>query len=368
MKTFRVLQVVTIMNRGGLETMLMNYYRNIDHEKVQFDFLVHRNEKGHYDDEIINLGGRIYRMPQIRPGNYMKYIKLLKDFFEEHKEYSVVHSHINENSSFVLRAAKKANIPCRIVHSHISNLGFDFKLPFRYYARFLMQDHPNELFACSKNAASWLYGKNKCKTDKVKILNNAINVDEFSYNEITRRKMKKRLGLKEEELVIGHVGRFSKQKNHSFLIDIFKEINNRNPESILLLVGEGDLLPKIKAKVKQLGLSNKVIFLGVRGDIADLMQAMDIFLFPSLFEGLPVVLIEAQAAGLQCFVSSKITQESNITGKIKFISLKENVETWAEKLLSVSVSRNENVDQLFTKGFDSKSTAKWLSDFYLQYS
>lgn len=152
LEPIRILQVVTIMNRGGLETMLMNYYRAIDRSKIQFDFMVHRVEKGHYDDEIRSLGGQIHSMPHIRPGNYRLYFRLLDDFFAEHRQYRVVHSHMNENSSFVLRSAKRAGISCRIAHSHLSDLGFDLKLPFRWYARFSMKDNPNKYFACSKNA------------------------------------------------------------------------------------------------------------------------------------------------------------------------------------------------------------------------
>lgn len=159
MKPIRILQVVTIMNRGGLETMLMNYYRKIDRSQIQFDFMVHRFEEGHYDAEIEKLGGRIYRMPSIRPGNYMKYFRKLDQFFKENKQYKVVHSHINENSSFVLRAARKAGVTARFAHSHLSNLGIDKKLPFRLYARYLMKGAPSHYFACSKEAGSWLFGQ-----------------------------------------------------------------------------------------------------------------------------------------------------------------------------------------------------------------
>ena len=183
MEPIRILQVVTIMNRGGLETMLMNYYRQMDRSKIQFDFMVHRAEKGHYDDEILSLGGNIYRMPQIRPGNYRLYFKELNDFFSTHPEYKVVHSHINENSSFVLRAAKRAGVPCRIAHSHLSDLGIDLKLPFRLYARFSMKDYPNQYFACSKNAGKWLFGQGVSSSKEITILNNAVNVEEFKFNE-----------------------------------------------------------------------------------------------------------------------------------------------------------------------------------------
>ena len=354
------------MNRGGLETMLMNYYRQMNHSEIQFDFIVHRQKKGHYDDEILKLGGRIIRMPQIRPGNYQNYFKKLDKFFNVNREYKVVHSHINENSSFVLRAAKKYGIPCRIAHSHLSDLGVDFKLPFRLYARYSMKNHPNKYFACSKNAGQWLFGDQALKGNELIVLNNAVNVDDFKYNAEVRSRIRKELGIK-NELVLGHIGRFNKQKNHDFLIDIFKSVVNIKPDSILLLAGEGDLRVRIEKKVRQLGLSDKVKFLGVRGDVSDLMQAMDIFLFPSLFEGLPVVLVEAQAAGLRCIVSSAITRESDVTGRVEFMNLHEAPEKWANLILTSTYEHADTAKLMSSKGYDTASMAKWLADYYSKF-
>ncbi|MFS0822738.1 glycosyltransferase family 1 protein [Bacillus sp. 1P02SD] len=365
MKPIRILQVVTIMNRGGLETMLMNYYRHINRDKIQFDFLVHREEEGHYDKEILALGGRIYRMPQIRPGNYRKYFKLLDEFFLLHNEYKIVHSHINENSSFVLKAAKKAGVPGRIAHSHLSDLGIDLKLPFRLYARFNMKDNPSDYFACSKNAGNWLFGKKIPK--KITILNNAVNANEFKFDINVRKKVRKELNL-EDQIIIGHIGRFNKQKNHTFIIDIFQEIIKRKPNSILLLAGDGNLRTLMEKKVQKLGLSNSVRFLGVRNDISKLMQAFDVFLFPSLFEGLPVVLIEAQAAGLRCFASDSITKESDITGRVEFISLEESSGKWAGKIIKATYDREDTRNNISEKGYDTSTMSKWLTNYYLNYA
>ncbi|WP_282937455.1 glycosyltransferase family 1 protein [Paenibacillus sp. RC67] len=365
MEPIRVLQVVTIMNRGGLETMLMNYYRQIDRSQIQFDFMVHRDEKGHYDDEILSLGGNIHRMPQIRPGNYRDYFKKLDEFFAQHSEYQVVHSHINENSSFVLRAAKSAGVPCRIAHSHLSDLGIDLKLPFRIYARLSMKNNPNQYFACSKNAGQWLFGKDISASGDLKVLNNAVNVNQYKYDDEVRNRMREQLKA-ENKLVLGHIGRFNKQKNHHFLIDIFKAVHDKRPDSLLVLAGDGYLRPTIEKKVAQLGLSSCVMFLGVRSDIPDLMQAMDLFLFPSLFEGLPVVMVEAQAAGLRCFVSDAITKEADITGRVQFLSLKESAEAWAGRILSSSYEHEDTSALLQDHGYDTNSMAKWLSDYYLE--
>jgi glycosyltransferase involved in cell wall biosynthesis len=354
------------MNRGGLETMLMNYYRQMDRSKIQFDFMVHRSEEGHYDKEIIKLGGKIYQMPQIKPGNYRLYFKHLDEFFTNHKEYKVVHSHINENSSFVLRAAKKVGVPCRIAHSHLSDLGIDIKLPFRLYARSIMKDNPNKFFACSKNAGKWLFGKKIGNAKELKVLNNAVNTSEFKFNKTIRKKIRNELGI-QEELVLGHIGRFNRQKNHDFLIDIFYEVLQENKNAKLILVGDGHLRSSIEKKIDHLDLGSNVKLLGVRTDISELMQAMDVFILPSLFEGLPVVLVEAQAAGLKCIVSDAITNESDLTGRVEFVSLNNTPEYWANQILSSSFEHVDTTLEIQKNGYDANKMANWLSNFYLDY-
>lgn len=344
--------------------MLMNYYRQMDRSKIQFDFLVHRSERGHYDQEIMDLGGRIFRMPQIKPGNYSLYFKRLDQFFMDHPRYQVVHSHINENSSFVLKAAKKAGIACRITHSHLSDLGIDIKLPFRLYARLAMKDNPSSYFACSKKAGEWLFGKRISSTGKVVVLNNAVDVKQFAFNSAIRDEIRAELAA-EDRLVIGHIGRFNQQKNHDFLIDVFKAVHEREPSSLLVLAGEGHLQPLIEAKINRLGLSEHVRLLGVRNDVSNLLQGIDIFLFPSLFEGLPVVLVEAQAAGLSCVVSDTITSETDITGRLQFISLKQKADYWAEQIMSTPREHADTSDSLRIKGYDTTTMAQWLSDYYM---
>lgn len=252
MNPIRILQVVTAMNRGGLETMLMNYYRKLDKNCYQFDFLVHRQERGDYDDEIEQLGGKIYRLSSIRPGNYRKYFKELDDFFSKHGEYRVVHAHINENSGFALRAAKKYGVPCRIAHSHLADLKLDYKYPFRWYGRRHLKPNANYHYACSDRAGQWLFGGMVDKS-QIKALPNAVDLKEFRINPMVREKTRQGLNLT-DELVIGHVGRFNLQKNHEFLIEVFSEIHKRCNKVVLLLVGEGCLEDKIKRKGKCNGI------------------------------------------------------------------------------------------------------------------
>ncbi|MBC5630275.1 glycosyltransferase family 1 protein [Clostridium sp. NSJ-6] len=363
MKPIRVLQVVTIMNRGGLETMLMNYYRKIDRDKIQFDFMTHRKERGDYDDEIESLGGKIYRMPMIRPGNYKNYFNKLDEFFNNHKEYRVVHSHINENSGFVLRAAKNAGVKCRIAHSHLSDLKLDYKYPFRLYGRMNLKGNLTEYFTCSKRAGEWLFGKRISDSGIIKTLNNAVDTEKFKINNEIRNRVRKELNI-EGKKVIGHVGRFNPQKNHDFLIDIFNEIHKIDKDTVLILIGEGYLKKQIEEKVKILGLDKSVRFLGLRTDINELMQAMDLFLFPSLYEGLAVVLVEAQAAGLRCITSTGVTIESNITGNVEFMDLKMLPEVWAKNILTGNFEKKDLTNELIEKGYDSSTNVKWLVDFY----
>lgn len=363
MEPIRVLQVVTIMNRGGLETMLMNYYRKLDKSKIQFDFMTNRVERGHYDDEIEALGGKIYRLSPIKPGNYKKYFKELDNFFNKHKEYKVVHSHINENSGFVLKVAKKAGIECRIAHSHLSDLKFDYKYPFRVYARKNLKGNVSDYFACSERAGQWLFGKEISSLGKVTVLNNAVDTEKFKINNDIRDKVRMKLGV-EEKKVIGHVGRFNPQKNHEFLIDVFNEVYKKDKNTVLLLVGDGYLKEKIKEKVKKLNLEQGVKFLGVREDIPELMQAMDLFLFPSQFEGLAVVMVEAQAAGLKVITSTGVTKESDITNNVEFIDLSKGAEYWANAVINSDFEKKDSINMMIKKGYDSTNNVKWLSNFY----
>lgn len=359
----RVLHVVTHMNRGGLETMIMNYYRNIDRETVQFDFLVHRENKADYDEEIEQLGGRIYRISRLNPFS-ISYRKELNNFFKEHSEYQIVHVHQDCMSSIILKAAKKNGVKVRIAHSHSSSQDKNIKYLIKLFYKRLIPQYATDLLACGEKAGKWMFSG-----AKFQILNNAIEADRYVFNPKKREYMRESLGIKENELLIGHVGRFSPPKNHEFLIQIFNNIVEKK-NAKLLLIGDGDLRKEIENKVKQLGISDRVIFTGVRSDVFDLMQAMDVFVFPSLYEGLPVTMVEAQAAGLPCVISSNIPKETVIIpGLVDIVDLSDSFDNWGQHICQmVKTNRKDTSDKIIENGFDIKESAKWLEEFYCKKS
>ena len=355
----RVLHIVTNMDRGGLETMLMNYYRHMDREKIQFDFLEHRRDRAAYDDEIESLGGRIFRLPRLNPLS-SDYFHALNAFFAAHPEYRIVHSHLDCMSAYPLCAAKNAKVPVRIAHAHSTSQDRNWKLVFKLISKKLISLYTTDLFACSADAGEWMFG-----TKDVHILPNAIDIERYAFNLLIRNQTKKALGL-DDAFVIGHVGRFSAVKNHSFLTDVFVQIKRQEPNSKLLLVGAGSEMQAVQQKVKALGLGADVIFTGVRNDVANLMQAMDVFVFPSLYEGLGIVLIEAQAAGLPCVVSDTIPREAYLTDLITAEKLSSSVEKWAEKILKKRYfPRTDRRDEIAAHGFDITTEAVKLQEFYI---
>lgn len=354
----RILHVVTYMGRGGLETTIMNYYRNIDRSKVQFDFLVHREYKADYDDEIRSLGGRIYRLPRLIPWS-REYREKLDRFFEEHKEYRIVHCHIDCMASIPLRAAKRVGIPVRIAHSHGASQNKNLKYLLKLYYRRLIPEMATALFACGREAGNWMF-----RGAPYTIMRNAINTERFLYDPAKAAEMRQLLGL-EEKFVVGHVGHFRVEKNHLFLLEAFAALVKKDPESRLLLVGEGIQMTACVARAEELGITDKVLFLGIRSDIPDLLQAMDVFALPSLYEGLPVTTVEAQAAGLPCVVSAGVPGECKLTEAVRQLSLEAGAEAWADMILCLKgYPRKDNHQIVVDAGFDIRNNAKWLEEYY----
>lgn len=355
----RVLQVVNDMHRAGLETMLMNYYRNIDRTKIQFDFLTHRPEKSDYDDEIISMGGKVYYAPRLYPQNYYQYFKYMKKFFLEHPEYQIVHSHIDAMSYLPLRAAKNAGVPIRIAHSHNTSIDRDFKYILKQLFRSKITSVANYYCACGKEAGEFLF-----KKKELVIIPNSIEVDKFLFNKEIRNKKREDLGVS-NKFVLGHVGRLSYQKNHQFLIKVFSEIHKRNSNTVLILIGIGEKEREIREQINILGLDSSVKFLGNRSDVNELYQAMDVFVMPSFFEGIPVTGIEAQFSDLPCVFSTKVPKEVDFTDKCKFISLDESIDKWVEAIIGINPNiRLEGKSIVENSWYNIKNSKDILVQYY----
>ena len=361
MNKIKVLHIVPNMQAGGLETLIMNFMRNIDKNKIQFDFLVHYKEKKFYDNEIESLGGKIYRFALREDHNLVKYIIQLNKFFKTHKEYKIIHCHMESIGFLIFLIAKLNRVKVRIAHSHNiktentlkGKIKYILSKPFKYLSTYN--------FACSKEAGEYLF-KNK----KYTILPNAIDFDKFKFNQDKRTKIRKELNIKDDTTVIGHIGRFCKQKNHIKVIEIFSKYLEKNPNSKLVLVGVGEELKNIKNKCNKLNITNKVIFLSNRKDTDYLYSAFDLFLFPSLFEGLGIVLIEAQTSGLQCYTTKNfVPKTACISNRIEYIELQDN---WTNKLITNNNYNRTNIEFNTNKeNFDIKTITKKLQKFYINH-
>ena len=390
MKKINVLVLITVMDRAGAETMMMNYLRNINREKIHMDFLINREQKADYEDEIEKLGGRIYHMCPIYPGKFYRYKKEFRNFLEEHPGYDIIHSNLEERSYFAFKIAKKMGIPVRVAHAHSAPCGRNMKMIMRLYFRRKLQKYCTHKVACGEKAAKWLFGsdadlvemesfvkgENHSKNTVV-LMKNAVDTDKFSYSTDVREKVRKKMKISRDTLVIGHVGRFTHDKNQSFLIDIFKNVNSLNKKSAMMLIGGGkpkeeiSYKEEIERKVQQSGLKGKVKLLGVREDINELMQAMDILVMPSRTEGFPVTLVEAQAVGLYCLVSDAVGYDINMTEKIQYKSLEEDASQWAQKILSMTAGgQNREAESIpmkekvIERGYEIADAAKDLEAFY----
>lgn len=367
-KVKRVLHLPYSLSRGsGIMGIIMNMYRNINRNRIQFDFLCFKKVEDSYEDEISAMGGGIYYIDEPRLRTLLRYKKEVDVFFKQYaKQYVAVHYHAISIAAYCLTSARKYGVSNCISHSHATMYGDKKISAIRNYIISLpLKRQANIYFACSKAAGEVLYGNKLMKQEKVRILNNAVDTDKFQYNSNVRVEYREKFGW-DNKFVVGHVGRFNEQKNHDLLIDIFYELKKKKIESILVLVGEGPLKSKIEEKVKDLGLIEDVIFLGARSDVAQLLQGMDIFVLPSFFEGLPVSGIEAQAAGLPCVMSDSITKEVALID-VDFLSVSCDAKEWAEKILKYSLyERVDTKATLKDLSFDIKNEAQKLEEYYME--
>lgn len=353
----RVLQCVNNMHRAGLETMLMNYYRNIDRARIQFDFLTHRPFRSDYDDEIEALGGRVYYAPRLTPQNYPAYFSYMKKFYAEHPEYKIVHSHIDAMSYLPLLAAKKAGVPVRIAHSHSTGIDLDMKYPLKQLFRYRMGTVTTHNFACGTEAGEFLF-----RGREFTVIPNAVDAAQFSYNENVRKIKREELGVS-DQLVVGHVGRMSYPKNHEFLLRLFSEILKIRSDALLILVGTGEKEQELKRLVSELHIESSVRLLGNCSNTNELYQAMDIFVLPSLFEGIPLVGIEAQFAGLPCLFSEGVPKEVCFSKACRFRNLSDPLSVWVEDALAM-VAESDRNDTIEYSPFDIRTAVDEMQARY----
>lgn len=361
-KIIHVLHVVGRMDRGGTEALLMSLLHTVDRSRFQFDLVEQTQDECDYDQEILSLGSKIYRAPHISPTSLGSYRKWWRDFYREHPEYRIIHGHSRGSAPIYLDEAKKAG-RITILHCHNNSHGRGISGAVRYVWQLPLRKMADHNFACSHDSGISQFGRNST----FQVIKNGIRTEQFTWNKQTRQTIRKEFGLG-DHLVVGNAARFVEQKNHTFLIQIFHELQMIEPRARLLLLGQGPLEAQVREQIKNLGIEDKVIFAGIRSDVNAVMQAMDVFVLPSLFEGLGIVNIEAQAAGLPCFVSDKVVPpEVDITDLMNHIPLEADPKEWARQILDGVVppeDRRDTSREIFASGFDIKSTCQWLCEFY----
>lgn len=364
----RILHSVSYMSRGGIETMLMNYYRHIDRSKVQFDFLCNSYQEGAYDKEILEMGGRIFRTPGFSPLKRREYKRFMRKLFNEHPEYRLVEAHNGPLGRYAMKAAKDSDIPVRIYHAHGADLPFDLKWPIKYYCMKMLKYDMNEHFVCSEKAGRFYMGDKVIDNGDFHFIPNAIEVGNFVFNPEVRARLRNEYNL-DNKLVVGHIGRFSPPKNHFFILKTFAELLKINPDTHLVLVGDGEWRDKVHNWIKDLNLKDHVTLTGSIPNPQDWYQAFDVFFMPSLWEGLPVTGVEAQASDLPCLFSSEVTSEVKLSDKAEFMDLKEVEGKWAAKLNNILTNirpRKDRSDLITEKHYNIEHEAKRLQDLYLE--
>lgn len=377
----------------GISSYIMNIYRNINRSKVEFTIISFYSKKAFFESELLALGGKIvkYQIDNIK-GIRKKVVigkSIIKELNRNYYDSVYLQSSVPYDHLYMYFIKKYSNVPIRIIHSHNSSFdnqfGNSIRMILGYFSKLFESSSTNYL-SCSKKAAYWLFRKSTVENGEVELINNGIDINKFKYDVEIRNIFREKLGIsdkviignglkmeRKEELqrriskkvVIGNVGRFTFQKNHKFLLEVFNEYLKINNEAILILVGEGELEEEIRNKVKELNIDNKVIFYGISNEVEKLMQAMDCFVMTSFYEGLPIVGVEAQASGLPLILSDKITNEIKIISNVKFISLNDNARMWACEIdKSIKLQRKDTSNELVEKGFDIESIAKKLEELF----
>lgn len=359
-KPIRVLQMTASLFRGGSQTMIVNLYKAIDRNKIQFDFIVDHPELNDLQETVEALGAKVYVMPSFKGTNIREVKEAWHKFFKEHSEYKIIHSHARSYASIYLKIAKEYGLKT-IIHSHNTSNGSGIKSVIKNMLQHNLRNIADYFIGCSLNAGKWLFGKKIVNGDKFYILNNAIDTNKFKFNKEIRDQYRKELNLGNNKIYI-QVGEFNEQKNHEFTIKLFKKIIEQEPDSKLLLVGTGEYFENIKDEITNNNLQNNTFLLGKRNDVNNLLMAADVYLMPSRFEGLSLAAIEAQASGIECLLSDCVSKDVDVTDTCKFISL--DIEQWLKECLNSKNTRKDNYQKIVESGFDVNTTAKWLEEFY----
>jgi glycosyltransferase involved in cell wall biosynthesis len=347
------------MNLGGAENFIMNIYRTIDRTEIQFDFLV--NAPGEFDEEIVQMGGKMWMIPYVNPVGPIRYRAELKKFFLEHSEYHVIHSHLDKVSGEVIQCAKEAGVKRCITHSHSTSTTGNILIQLlkNYYQKKIPR-YADVKFACSKQAGEWLYGD-----DSAIVINNAIDINKFRYQYDVGMRIRKTYGIAESAFVIGHIGLFRKVKNHSFLIEIFESYHKMNSNAFLLLCGDGSEKKNIRRLIQEKQLDECVLILDACEDVYQVYNAMDIFVFPSIFEGMSLAMLEAQANGLPIVASDTIDKKIALTENVSFVGLDVSPEKWLEAIEKArALGRRDGSEKLRKAGFDISAVAEQLVRYY----
>lgn len=363
MEPIRVAQVMGKMLGGGVESVVMNYYRHVDRSKVQFDFLVDSDSTLVPRKEIESLGGRVFVISPYQ--DILRYQRELETLFREQR-WLIVHSHVNALSVFPLMVAKRAGVPVRIAHSHsTANPNELAKTAIKDVLRTQANRYPTARFACGRYAGEWLFGRGV----PFEVMPNAIELGRFAFSSESRKNVRAELDIAESAFVVLHMGRFVEQKNHRFLLEVFAELLRLRPDTVLLLAGDGPLRAEMEQRAQSLGIAGSVRFLGQRPDADRLYSAADVFCLPSLYEGLPVVGVEAQAAGLPILLSDSVTREVLITSRVRMLPLSAGVRAWTEALATAGEGRTEpmsEADREAVSRYDIENAAPRLADKYLE--
>lgn len=365
-KPIRIVHNIASLHLGGSQAFVMNVYRNIDRSKVQFDFVVTPETKEGFYDEITNLGGKIFTCPRYKGTNHIQYNKWWDDFFNKHPEYKVIHGHVRSTASIYLKIAKKHEL-VTIAHSHSTSNGNGISATVKRIIQLPIRKQADFLFACSDKAGKWLFGEKAITQQNYYMIPNGVDLKRFEFDINKRNQMRMTLGIKEDTMILGHIGRLSTPKNHKFLLNVFNQYHKINSNSKLLLVGDGELFESIKQHINKLDINDAVIMTGSKQNTEDYYQIMDIFLFPSLWEGLPVSVVEAQANGLQCIISDVITHDVDLTALIQYLPLDEKL--WLDAITEAHKKKRIGLtseDRVRLQPFDAITVANKLQEFYLK--